>query len=305
MNMALYDRRTDKYLAYVRTWNPLRRVGVVETDDLMRPWPYDTSVPPRAAHGLPGPVNAPTSHIPDAFGTDKDDPANTDFYTSAAVVYPWADDVYLMFPSFYRHYPEPPAGKFHNGGVLDTDIAVSRDGRKFHRGSRRPYIGLGPEGSLDSRGTYMLLGMLRHDGEIYQYYGGHDTEHGDIRPPVGVKHGGGIFLVVQRLDGFISLDAQAEGGTFSTPALTFKGSKLRLNMDASALGQIRVEIRDAAGRPVPGFTFADSDALNLNDVEKTVTWRNGNSDVAALAGKPVHLAFQMRTAKLYAFQFGD
>ena len=36
LNMAIYDDRTGKYLAYVRTWNPLRRVGVVELDDLMK-----------------------------------------------------------------------------------------------------------------------------------------------------------------------------------------------------------------------------------------------------------------------------
>ena len=37
VNLAFYDRRTGKYLAYVRTWNPLRRVGVVETGDIMQP----------------------------------------------------------------------------------------------------------------------------------------------------------------------------------------------------------------------------------------------------------------------------
>jgi hypothetical protein len=304
LNMALYDQRTNKFLAYVRTWNPLRRVGVVEVTDLMQPWPYDKSVPPRDPKGLAGPTNAPTSNIPDAFGTDKDDQPGTDFYTSSTVEYPWADDAYFMFPSAYRHYPEPPAGPFHNGGVLDTELAVSRDGRKFHRVSRLPYIGLGREGSLDSKGTYVLIGMLRRDGQIYQYYGGHDREHGDIRPAVGVKHEGGLFLTVQRLDGFVSLDAGPAGGSFTTPVLTFQGSKLDLNMDASALGEIRVEIQGQDGKALKGFAFADSDALGLNDLSKTATWRKGSSDVSTLAGKPVRLAFRLRAAKLYAFQFG-
>jgi len=52
LNMALYDERTDKYLAFVRTWNPLRRVGVVETADLMKPWPYDNTVPARASSAV-------------------------------------------------------------------------------------------------------------------------------------------------------------------------------------------------------------------------------------------------------------
>jgi hypothetical protein len=303
--MALYDDRTGKYLAYVRTWNPLRRVGVVEIDDMMQPWPYDKGVPPRQAAGLPGPVNAPTRQIIDAFGTDRDDPPNLDFYTSAVVKYPWADDAYLMFPSAYRHFPDPPEGKFRNSGILDIDLAVSRDGRRFHRLSRLPYVGLSPEGSPDSRGSYMFIGMLRREGMIYQYYGSHDVNHGDTEAVMGRSHIGGVFLACQRLDGFVSLDAGPGGGRFVTPTLSFRGSRLRLNMDASATGDIRVELQDAEGGAVPGFAFADSDVLYLNDIAKVATWRKGVSDVAALAGKPVRLAFRLRSAKLYAFQFGD
>ena len=59
--MALYDDRTGKYLAYVRTWNPLRRVGVVEIDDMMQPWPYEHGGPaPQGRRGCVSPVNAPT-----------------------------------------------------------------------------------------------------------------------------------------------------------------------------------------------------------------------------------------------------
>ena len=40
----------------------------------------------------------------------------------------------------------------------------------------------------------------------------------------------------------------------------------------------------------------------MNDVAYTVGWGD-KSDVSALAGKPVRLRFEMRSAKLYAFQF--
>ncbi len=305
LNMAFYDEGRGKFMAYVRTWNPLRRVGVVEMDDTMKPWPWDHNVPPRDAKGLPGPTNAPTSHIPDAFGTDQEDPADMDFYTSAVVKYPWADDAYFMFPSAYRHYPAPPEGRLRNNGILDIDLAVSRDGKKFHRVSRMPYVGVGPEGTFDSRGAYMLIGLLRRDGVLYQYYGGHDSDHGDSQGLREARHRAEIALLAQRLDGFISLDAGAAPGHFTTPPLTFSGSRLTLNMDASAVGDIRVEVQDASGHAVPGFAFADSDSLALNNLAKVVTWRKGSSDLSKLAGKTVRLAFRMRLAKLYAFQFTD
>ena len=46
VNHALYDTRLKKYVIYVRIWDPLRKIGRVETDDILQPWPYDQSAPP-------------------------------------------------------------------------------------------------------------------------------------------------------------------------------------------------------------------------------------------------------------------
>ena len=240
------------------------------------------------------------------FGTDRDDPPNLDFYTSAVVKYPWADDAYFMFPSAYRHFPAPPEGRLRNKRrPRHRPGGQPRRPEIPPRVARLPYVGLSPEGSPDSRGSYMFIGMLRREGMIYQYYGSHDVNHGDTEAVMGRSHIGGVFLACQRLDGFVSLDAGPGGGRFVTPPVSFRGSRLLLNMDASATGDIRVELQDAEGGAVPGFAFADSDVLYLNDIAKVATWRKGVSDVAALAGKPVRLAFRLRSAKLYAFQFGD
>ena len=39
-NQAAWDRQRGKYVAYIRIWDPLRKVGRVEMDDIMAPWPY-------------------------------------------------------------------------------------------------------------------------------------------------------------------------------------------------------------------------------------------------------------------------
>jgi len=299
LNMALYDGDSGQYLAYVRTWNPERRVGVVVTSDLMKPWPYIAGVPAP----YPGIIAAPTRDIPEAFGRDEQDPDTMDFYTPAVVKYPGADHAFLMFTSPYVHFPEPPVGRVPNEGTLDIDLAVSRDGRKFHRISREPYIGLGLEGGRESRTQYMFIGLLVRPTDILQYYNGDDFTHGGYQAFAEIRHLGSIFATRQRLDGFVSLDAGAAGGQFATPPVVFSGQRLTLNLDAGGTGEIEVQLEDATGRPIPGYGFADSDPVIQNDLAAVATWRRGHAEVGALAGQPVRLAFRLRLAKLYAFQF--
>ena len=78
--------------------------------------------------------------------------------------------------------------------------------------------------------------------------------------------------------------------------------RLVLNVNTSAAGSARVAITDPEGRPFGGFAIADCDLVLTNDVDHVVSWK-GHSDVSALAGKPVRLRFEMRSTKLYAFQF--
>ena len=68
------------------------------------------------------------------------------------------------------------------------------------------------------------------------------------------------------------------------------------------MGEIRVELQDDAGRPIPGFGFDACDPIHRNNVEKIVTW-SGSSDLSKLAGRPVRIGFRLRGTKLYAFQF--
>ena len=112
----------------------------------------------------------------------------------------------------------------------------------------------------------------------------------------------GISRAVLRADGFVSADFDYTGGSILTPAIRFEGSRLELNLDTGAGGLGRVEIQNEFGVPIPGFTLADADFLNGNNVRAVVSWR-GKTDVSALAGTTIRLSIRMRSAKLYAFQF--
>lgn len=105
-----------------------------------------------------------------------------------------------------------------------------------------------------------------------------------------------------RTDGIASVHAGYQPGELVTKPITFEGSKLTVNISSSAAGGGFVEIQDAAGKPIPGFTLADCVELNTDDLARVVSWKNG-SDVSSLAGKPVRLRFRLKDADLYAFQF--
>ncbi|OHB85931.1 MAG: hypothetical protein A2V98_03685 [Planctomycetes bacterium RBG_16_64_12] len=151
---------------------------------------------------------------------------------------------------------------------------------------------------------------FRRGDYLYQFYAGWPWTHGGFRRLTPAQRQDKavtwgrqtLYLAKQRLDGFVSADAPYSGGWLVTPPLVFEGHRLELNVNVAAMGDARVEIQDADGNPIPGFTRDDCNRILMNDVAYTVGWGD-TSDVSALAGKPVRLRFEMRSAKLYAFQF--
>ncbi len=176
-NQAFYDSRLKKYVANIRVWAPMRKVGRVEMDDITKPWPFDKTVKPYHIWGEDK-IPVPSHEVPIVFGYDEHDPVPSDHYNAACVQYPWADQAYFLFPSAYRHFPEPPIGKYGNDGLVDIQMATSRDGVKWTRLSREPYVALGTQDEVDRGQLYMAVGMLRRGGKIFQYYGGYQVSHG-------------------------------------------------------------------------------------------------------------------------------
>ena len=285
---AFWDSGIEKYVAYLRGCRGMdieirnRLVARVEIDDIEKPW--------RASPEI-------------VLCTDDIDPPDVDLYTNACVKYPWASDAYFMFPAAYHHFP-PEMG---NDGLLDTSIAVSRDGIRWERPDRRPYISTGEASEWDACFVMAGVSLVRKGNYIYQYYSGVDLTHGGTRGMTEEerrrwRRWGKIGRVVQRLDGFFSADADYEGGRLLTPPMVFDGARLTLNINTSAAGSARVAITNVNGTPMSGYSIDDCDEVITNAVAHDVTWQ-GNPDVSALAGQPVRLRFEMRSAKLYAFQF--
>lgn len=174
-------------------------------------------------------------------------------------------------------------------GVLMTSRGGSIFDRTFMEGFIRNEIGLS---NWVSRSNYPAWGIVQTGPTEMSFYANCNY----AQPSAELRR------YSMRLDGFASIQAGYDGGRMLTKPLQFDGDRLTINFSTSAAGDVRVEIQDADGKPIPGFTLADADKLIGNEIEKTVTWK-GKSDVSSLAGRPVRLCFVMKDADVFAMKF--
>ncbi len=107
-----------------------------------------------------------------------------------------------------------------------------------------------------------------------------------------------------RLDGFVSASAPMSGGELVTKPFIFTGKTLALNFATSAAGRVQVELQDAAGKPLTGFSLDDCEELFGDTIDRPVVWTS-QRDLASLAGKTVRLRFAIYDSDVYSFQFRD
>ena len=88
-----------------------------------------------------------------------------------------------------------------NDGTIDTQLATSRDGKKWTR-YRTPYVPLYKHEELDLKIAMVFPGLLYHDTHIVHYFGGYAFTHGDTQARRRLKGRelGGIFRLVQRIE---------------------------------------------------------------------------------------------------------
>ncbi len=107
---------------------------------------------------------------------------------------------------------------------------------------------------------------------------------------------------VLRTDGLTAVRAPYQGGELLTKPFKFEGKRLVTNFATSAAGSVRVEIQNIDGQPLPGYSLADAVEQIGNEIERTISWQNGE-DVSSLKGKTIRLRFVMKDAELFSFRF--
>jgi hypothetical protein len=200
-------------------------------------------------------------------------------YTSQTHPYFRAPHLYIALPT--RFQPD-------RGASTDILFMATRAGSdRFERLFSEAFILPGPDPKRwGNRSNYAACGVVPTGPTEMSIY------HG----PAGRRY-------TLRTDGFISIHAGYAGGTLTTRPFTFTGEELTLNVATSAAGSVRVELQDETGRPLPGRALADADEIASDSLDQRVTWK-GDSDVSALAGRPVRLRLALREADLYSLVFG-
>ena len=269
---GFWDAARERYVLFGRVGGRGRSVGRSESEDFSKFGPLQLVVQ-----------------------TDDRDPTNSDLYNSAAIKYSHAPNVYLMFPSLYEHGPD----------TLDIRLAVSRDGVRWSRPDRETaFIPLGEGRSFDSGSLYMGQGMSRVGSELWLYYSGSPLKHQESELETLIKPGNARVYsrVVAQLDRFVAATTGPDGGEFTTPLLSFAGSRLKLNVKVHSGGHVRIGLLDDKGRPVSKYSADDCKPIAGDALSKTVVWKIG-SDVSDRTDKPTRLRVEMSNAQLFGFQF--
>ena len=184
--------------------------------------------------------------------------------------------------------------------ITDGLFMTSRDGVRFRRWNEA-FLRPGPlrQGSWVYGDNMLMWGIVETASAL-----------GDAPPELSLyasEHywqglGAHVRRLTLRIDGFVSLQASARGGELLTKPLVFEGGNLTLNLATSGAGSVQVELQDAAGQPIPGYSLADCPDVFGDELARVVRWRAGG-DVRPLTGKTVRLRFVLKDADLYAFQF--
>lgn len=203
-------------------------------------------------------------------------------YTNAIQRYFRAPHLLLGFPTRFQAKTQQ----------VEPILMTSRDGRAFRRWPE-PLIPITAPAERDgNRSNYLTWGLLALPGQpnelsVYateRYYAG---------------PGSRVRRFTFRTDGFVSVSADGAGELLTKP-LTFAGKTLRLNYATRPTGSLRLELQDAAGRPLPGFALADSPTLRGDAIDQPVAW---TADLAKFAGQPVRVRCVLEAADLFAMQF--
>jgi len=184
-------------------------------------------------------------------------------------------------------------GKGYASDCADAVFMSSRGGTRYTRTFMEAFIRPGPDlGNWASRAGMTAQGVvLTGPAEMSLYKQAHYAQPS--------AH---LIRYTLRTDGFASVNAPYRGGEMLTKPLSFAGRELVVNFATSAAGGVKVELQDADGKPLPGFTLADAREQIGDDIERVLRWEGG-PDLSRLAGQTMRLRFVMKDADLYSLRF--
>lgn len=280
-NVAFYSGHEKQYVLYYRTW---RKIGSINYRWVSRAVSPDFATWTRTGEMTYG--DAPPEHL----------------YTNQTAAYFRAPHLYLgicarFLPGRQVLTPEQAAQlrvdpKYFQD-CSDAVFVTSRGGNTYTRTFLDAFLrpGVGLENWV-SRSNYPALNLVPTGPAAMSFY----VNRNYGQPTAYLRR------YELRLDGFASFRAGYRGGELVTHPVTMDGAQLELNYATSAAGGLRVELQDAEGKALPGYSLADAADRVGDEIEGVYRWKAG-ADVSALRGRALRIRFALKDADLYAFRF--
>ncbi len=288
-NNIFWDRRINKWVVYLRGWVPhrdfpddqkksYRAVIRLEFDNFDELKKIDSPI-----------VDGRTQRAfyPEYTVMWPEQENEIDIYTNAVVQY--QSDLYLAFPSIYKHLRYPTDEEYDlldvpNEGLVEIRFGHSRDGINWIF-QDEPYVDLGiMNKDLDCCTSYMFVGMAETKSEIIQYYWSSALTHRkNTLYNAYDREYGHIHMLKQRKDGFAYITPTEGKGRIITKEFNANG-KIKLNIKTSVSGWAKIKINGSGMKlqPIVG-----------NYLDYSI----------ASASGPVQLEIELKDAKLYSIEY--
>lgn len=231
------------------------------------------------------------------FGADSLEPRNPSYpdilpqiYNHDAIAY---ESIMLGYFTVWQGPENDVTAKLDIQKRNEVLIGYSRDGFHWSRPSHKPFMGVNEsDGAWNWGNVQSVIGTPIIKGDsLYFYVSGRRLSKysWDSYSSTG--------LATLRRDGFVSMHTNSEG-FLTTRNLTFNGNYFFVNADIR--GELRVELQDAEGRVIPGFSQQDCIPMKVNSTKYLISWKN-NKSVSKLTDKKIRIKFYLNNADLYSF----
>ena len=224
-----------------------------------------------------------------------------------------ADDDEQMF---FDHMTMEPYGSQYIGflGVQPRDadgkgwieLTGSPNGIDWHRPrERKPFVAPGAEGAWDAGHVWAIRNAVPYGEWLYMYYSG-SSRPWRTRFPDNSR---AIGMARIRRDRFVGYYGDVNGGHLISREVKVTAPQLLVNCSSQHRafsrewhGSLHTELVERTGRAIEGYTYADCDSNQVDDLAVPITW--GGRDMSALMGRRVHIRFFMRNMYVFGFRFG-
>ena len=235
---------------------------------------------------------------------DSEEERLTEIYGMPAIL-PY-EGLYIGIPHLYRGLESERNAKYH-GGIIDTQLAYSHDGRYWRRSLRQPFLSYA-EGQPHYPMVWVTQMRQTADGSILMYGSASGKEHG----PAFCQPGEGRILIHRlRQDGFVMLADEQTGvpATVTTREKVWQGGELHINLTAA---RATVAVYTSAGdehtgtnvldfsAPLDGYGHEDCLPFTGDSTDWVPAWRDGRG-LAALVGQTLVFELRFEDGAVYAF----